>query len=766
MATSTRSTPINSGYTIINGSSIGKNDDRFDVWAEYKVTAQSIANNTSTVNAYFYAALKSGESSDTRLNHGLNSEFSVGGKSGTIVTDGAYDFRSPSDINVLGSFSGSIAHNANGTKSITISGKFETESEWISGGTLSKMIALPAIARKSDVSTNVSSVVMGDTLKINIKRSSEALTHTLTYAFGEKTGTIATGVGTSNEWTVPDLAKYCNNALSGDLKITCKTYSGSTLVGSTNTTITLNVPDPTIPEVDATSVYMGTGSVKVTTPRKSSNFKHHVSYSFGSASGVIAESMNSYWTWEPGYDLASEIQDKTSGTCTITCVTLNGTAKVGTKTVELTLKVPDNEKTKPKITIGSFVPDPNDVVASGFDGHLSLAGLYIRAKSKLKVTFNAESAYSKIDSYSLKVGGDTKRADEAEPAAKVEEKTITSDYIMNSGDLTVTLRVTDARGYYAEAEGSITVLDWFKPYIDPVGSNKRVVCERQTVPTAEGVTVDYDYLYIAAKRVYALMEGENKKVESDYTQGNLCTMRYRYKEVGGSYGEWANLVYSGDLETDEYDDLAKDESGNSITLKKALSYEVQIQVLDATNTVRSLYFTIPTEYVTFHLGKGGKKASFGKYAGEENALEIAEDWKLHAMGDAEIDGNLNLRGTTVSAFVVETGTHDSGLGTLRYRIWNDGTFDFWGNLKGKPTSITQSEYISGLVYSNQFLFTLPFSFNACSFTGSGAASYIWVVNCAIIDSANKTLAYRLLRSGSLSTDQEYSVHITGHGTLA
>ncbi len=139
--------PQNAGYQVIYGTGTGPNGDRIDVWAEY-TSVQDQLNNRSLVTARFYAALHPGESSNTYGSSGCNSAFSVNGLSGTgLKSNGSFDFRSTSVINDLGSFSGYVAHNENGTKTMTVAGSFTTTSDWITGGTLSASITLPTIPR-------------------------------------------------------------------------------------------------------------------------------------------------------------------------------------------------------------------------------------------------------------------------------------------------------------------------------------------------------------------------------------------------------------------------------------------------------------------------------------------------------------------------------------------------------------------------------------------------------------------------------------------
>lgn len=96
-------------------------------------------------------------------------------------------------------------------------------------------------ATKSTVSTTNGTLNTAQT--ITITRSNNSYTHTLTYAYGSATGTIATGVATSYSWTPPlSLASQFPSAKSGTCTITCTTYNGSTNLGSSTTTCTLTIP--------------------------------------------------------------------------------------------------------------------------------------------------------------------------------------------------------------------------------------------------------------------------------------------------------------------------------------------------------------------------------------------------------------------------------------------------------------------------------------------------------------------------------------------
>ena len=107
----------------------------------------------------------------------------------------------------------------------------------------------------SQPSTSASSVNMGNAVTIYTNRVSTATTHTLLYTFGNTSGTIATSVGASVNWTPPlTLASQIPSATSGTCTITCQSYIGGTLTGTRTCTLTLNVPSTVVPSISSVTV--------------------------------------------------------------------------------------------------------------------------------------------------------------------------------------------------------------------------------------------------------------------------------------------------------------------------------------------------------------------------------------------------------------------------------------------------------------------------------------------------------------------------------
>lgn len=188
--------------------------------------------NSSTVTVEVIASKSSSSTSNTWGTHSTSA--SVNGSSQSA--GGSFTLTPGGSITLL-SKSFTVPHNDNGSKTTTISVSVGGDVMWGSG---SATITLDKIPRASSVSGSFGNI--GEKTTININRASSSFTHTLEYSFGSLTGTIATGVGTSYNWTIPtSFYAQIPNANSGTGTITCKTYDGSTLIGSSTCSFTAKV---------------------------------------------------------------------------------------------------------------------------------------------------------------------------------------------------------------------------------------------------------------------------------------------------------------------------------------------------------------------------------------------------------------------------------------------------------------------------------------------------------------------------------------------
>lgn len=147
-----------------------------------------------------------------------------------------------------------ILHNADGTKTLTTSAWINLNTP-LTSDEQSYSQALTTIPRATAPAINVSTVALGGSITVSMPRASSSFTHTLRYNFAGKTGTIGTGLGTSQKWTVPlSLASQIPNTTSGILTISCDTYNGSTKIGTKSATVTCTVPASVVPTIGTISL--------------------------------------------------------------------------------------------------------------------------------------------------------------------------------------------------------------------------------------------------------------------------------------------------------------------------------------------------------------------------------------------------------------------------------------------------------------------------------------------------------------------------------
>lgn len=351
-----RTTPVNSGYSIINGTTTGTNGGTTDTWIEYKVLSQSIINNTSQIRVILYSQNTAGKTSSYT---GTDEYGWVGYDNGNKqwLTISGYNYANY-NINKFADHTYTIIHNTDGTKTITLQGQFTTKSTYITGGSVSGQITLPQIARASSVSGL--STRLGTAGTITITRQSSSFTHTLTYSFGSASGTIATKTSnTSVSWTPPvSLISQFNNQTSKTGTITCTTYSGNTEVGTSTSTLTLSVPSSTLANLSGT---IGSSVTLTATNPCTSGLTYTYQYSAdGTNWTTIGNEKVSSKTqsWTPSASLIANIDNATSKGFNIRVITYRGTTIVNTATATATLSIPKTTSTNISGEIGSTITIP------------------------------------------------------------------------------------------------------------------------------------------------------------------------------------------------------------------------------------------------------------------------------------------------------------------------------------------------------------------------------------------------------------------------
>lgn len=154
----------------------------------------------------------------------------------------------------MGTYSGSIAHNNDGTAWLGVSASVVSNWSGLGNASISTGWTPPTIPRSASV-TGTSSEI-GAKTTITIARLTTNFKYNLRYSIKddagtEHTGTIATGINQdSYEWTVPEIFyQYWTKGTKKFCTIYCDTYNGNSLIGTKSTNIQILINTNTKPDI-------------------------------------------------------------------------------------------------------------------------------------------------------------------------------------------------------------------------------------------------------------------------------------------------------------------------------------------------------------------------------------------------------------------------------------------------------------------------------------------------------------------------------------
>lgn len=495
-------------------------------------------------------------------------------------------------------------------------------------------------------------------------------------------------------------------------------YNGSSYTDYLKwTAVTLEVDwqEPaTQPSLSAATVEMGT-SVTINTPAVNSAYRHTLRYAFGSASGTIATGIASSVSWAPPVSLANQIPSATAGSGTIYCDTYSGSTLLGTKSVSITLTVPD-----------SVVPSAGTLSAALAED-TSGTGLYVKGMGKAKLTLSgASGAYgSSITSYTITGGGWT-----------ATNGALTTGTLASAGNITFTATVTDSRGRKASTTRTISVIDYTKPGV--------AVCDVYRCDADGNRKKAGTYFAVEINASYSAITGNTLSI----------TARYK-KQSESSYGTAANVTNNGKTVIG---------GGN---IGASTTYDVLVTVADKYNSLPILR-TLSTKSVLQSF-KRSAGAAIGKVAELANWLDVA--WNTRIRGNLQVDGTIS---TIIPITSGGTGATSRGsalnnlvIGDVYSGDLNDlktaGTY--WVNLANCPNGPASSGYGTIEV-------TLPANYNYMQRLTfyNGAVAYRTYVNqrwysweTLGVSSAAETLWEGSLKTGTatITNGAKYAYLIVG-----
>lgn len=542
----------------------GSNSWTTDLYIYVKVISQNVVANTSTIalGMYVYS-----QYSIAWSDFGTNGTSYIG-----TATSGANCFTFTNGQSGSGTKwlvedkQVTVSHNSNGTLTLPIYWHWGVNSPWgqYTGPSGSYNVTLSTIDRVAPTVTfSVSSITASG---FKISANSTAIADIWQYSIngGSTWTTFSTAASTSANVTLSSLSpntsytvrvrarRQYNHVYGTSGSSTVKTLGGA-VVNSVNTvtadnatvSITINV---TVYEASYTNtLVLKNGSATILTISG-------LSWSKGTANRTVTLTSAQRTT------LLNAMASIKSFIGTFAVSSYSGSTQIGSTSSKTATVLTTATNSAP--TISGFTYADSYTTTKNLTGNDQL---FVQDYSTLKVTPGTATAKNgaSISNYTASCNGLS--------ASNSTGAAITVGKITKSGSVTVTLTVTDSRGYTAETSQTVTVIPYTKPKISSV-----------TLRRTNDIEAEMQLKF----------SGSISAVTVDGTQKNsVVYVRYRYKKTSeSSYGSYTS-IYSGTTKSGtsfSYSNL------ELCSLDANSSYDFHLQIQDKLYSLSSLdlYFTV------------------------------------------------------------------------------------------------------------------------------------------------------------------------------
>lgn len=559
---------------------------------------ETVNNTANTSNIAYTLKMYSGAYyfSTVRIGYSLVVDGTTVG-SRTYADSSYYNLNAHSNI-TLASGTFTVKHDDDGTKkissivfkSLTATGNLApnitgTGSNW----------TLTPIPRASSMTTSGNRI--GNAINFTINPSADTFQHSITYVAGGTTYTaVSKTTKTSVSYTLP--YSLCSNIdIEGGTKtlsvtFTLHTWNGSTEVGTSTKTVTLNSPAAGL---SFGTITMGSDTT-ISISEQASTFKHTITYSFlgtgttAKTGTIVTEATTTSVTWSVPATLGENLRSSKSSTITITQRAYQGSQLVAKKTYNPTIYA---SSVAPYISIGSTA-----AVDSPF------SGVYVQNNSKVKITctFNASGTGSKTYAYiasaSATIEGKVYTFNVSGTSTTATNVVVTSAVLTTSGSHTITIKVTDSRGYTRTGTATITVQAYEPPRLLNGYNESKIIVSRCL---SDGTLSNSGtYLKIKVGRRISTVASNNKG--------------YIAYKIGSGSETVLSTSSSGD-----YYISPNPIAGFDVTS----TYTVTIRAYDDVGNEAIRSFKILSETVTLDLRAGGKGVGIGMYSQAPNQFDVA-----------------------------------------------------------------------------------------------------------------------------------------------
>lgn len=411
-----------------------------------------------------------------------------------------------------------------------------------------------------------------------------------------------------------------SNGLSSSGTYTTRTGSGSATVKldtiARGSSMSLNRSSATI----------GSDSVTVNITRNSSAYKHKVKLILGGTTYLLAENVDTSYTFTPSMSYCNKITTSTSGTATVKVETLTGTngSWIAETTKTLTLNVPS-----------SVVPS----VGISVTANNQVNGVNVANKTTFTVKpTNASGSYgSTIKSYSI-TGGFLNGTSSSGATTGT----------LGAGDYTFVVKVTDSRGRTAQASQKVTV----HAYSSPTISARAFRCDSKGTESSSGAYIAVNFSWEITN-----LASNNSNAKQYFIQYKTSSDTSYTTSV-----DWTNLSSYSDSMTKVL----------SQTFSTTSSYNIQLKVKDSFGTTTST-LDVSTISALLNIEKSGVGVG-----------------KIHEKGVLDVGGQLHTTSEIYSGNSVYIKTDPNGKVRFGYHEETTDTFiantsNNWLRLKADKT---------------------------------------------------------------------------------
>lgn len=532
-----------------------------------------------------------------------------------------------------GSTSGSItvAHNADGKKSITVG--FSTRVYIYGPQEYGGSMTLTAIDRTAPTVTFNTSNVTANGFKISASSSATSDIWQYSTNNGSSWTQLSTTAGTSASVTLSSLSpntsytvkvrarKKSNQVYGTSGSATVKTLGGAVV----NSVSTVTADNATVSVSINTTVYEASYSYTLVIKNGNSTYLtiSGLSWSKGTATRTVTLTAAQRTT------LLNAMTSIKSFTGTFAVTTYSGSTQIGSTSSKTATVQTTSANSAP--TLSGFTYEDSYSTTTNITGNNQL---FIQSHSTLKVTPGTATAKNgaSITNYTASCNGVSK--------SSTSNTAITVGKIAKSGSVSVTLTVTDSRGYTASVSKTVTVIAYANPRLSSVTLRRTNEIEAE---------------------MQLKFNGSISAISVDGTQKNSVQyVRYRYKKTSEtSYSSYYSILSS------------TTRSGTSLSfsnlelcnLDAGASYDFHLQIQDRLFSLSSLdvYFVVPQGTPLIALRK--KKVGINT-PNPQTTLDVSGD--ISASGQILMNG-YNIMGLVQAAIPDTTNLNDITIPGIYFR---------------------------------------------------------------------------------------------------